>query len=449
MNYSPSQIRAMNRALDLPPFLFITGKAGSGKSTILREIRKRLDVIVLAPTGLAAVNVGGQTIHSFIGKRPGPPFTKGMISAADTMKTRLIRECDCIAIDEISMVRADLLDALNWFLQKTLGNSEPFGGKPIMAIGDMWQLEPVVTGKDAGTFGIKPRVKQDHELPKRYLSPFWFDASVFAHTPALIDDGGRLDVETLELTEVFRQSDPMFIDALNAVRVGDPSGLFLINARALVQAEGETTALTFTNKRANVTNQDRIDALEGDAWIYHADIDGDWPESENTPAPAILTLKPGALVMFTRNDKFLGVVNGDVAEVIDVGQTRPKVRLKSGEEVWVDKCEWESNEYVYDLEADEITTSVRGTFRQFPLKLAWAATVHKSQGQTLDNVTLTLEQKAFAHGQLYVALSRVRTYEGLFLRRKLTAADIVVHPRIVEFFGRPEAPALFNEEALA
>jgi ATP-dependent exoDNAse (exonuclease V) alpha subunit len=132
-----------------------------------------------------------------------------------------------------------------------------------------------------------------------------------------------------------------------------------------------------------------------------------------------------------------------------VGQTRPKVRLKSGEEVWVDKSEWESNEYVYDLEADEITTSVKGTFRQFPLKLAWAATVHKSQGQTLDNVTLTLEQKAFAHGQLYVALSRVRTYDGLFLRRKLTAADIVVHPRIVEFFGKPEAPALFNEEALA
>ncbi len=449
--FSDDQQNAIDRILSAQPgeFLFVTGNAGAGKSTIIHHLRKQKAAIIVAPTGLAAINAGGETIHRFFGFRMGP-LGRGDAPRLTGSKESVVRHADLIIIDEISMVRADIMDAVNASLQKTMGNRLPFGGKTIVAVGDMWQLEPVVPtspGKDGG--------KSVAEwIIDRYDSPFWFDAHVFRgqkNTLVGADELGK--VVTLNLTHIFRQSDPEFIEALNLIRVGDPAGLFLVNTRVKAP-EGEVIHLTLTNEAADSTNARRLAELDGEAKTYTAQVTGDWSERDlkDVASPAELHLKVGARVMFTRNSRIEGyasVVNGDIGTVTRLTESGPVVAIDRGEEILVQPAKWERKRYGFDTEKDTIVEVVDGEFQQYPLKLAWAVTTHKSQGQTLDAAMLELERRSFAHGQLYVALSRVRSMDGLYLRRKLTSRDIEIAPRIREFCGPAALTPQFSMEALA
>lgn len=450
---SPGQLAALELALESANqgrFIFITGKAGTGKSTVLRQLRDKAACIVVAPTGLAAINVGGETIHRFFGLRVGP-LTKGSVNS--TNKFSLIDHADLIVIDEVSMVRADVMDGINWALQQTLDSTLPFGGKTVVAFGDMWQLEPVV-GEDDKEF-----------LDHNYRSPFWFDAKVFQ--PNLL---GSVEIETCELDEVFRQiGHPKFIDALNHVREGSVFGLPYINTRVGMRPAPDETpvTITFGNKRAAVINDTKLGAIEGGSWIYEAEVQGVWKENEH-PAPAKLELKIGAQVMFTRNGQVMEchevrvdigdgltvpqtavmgartIFNGAIGVVVGEHTLGPIIELPDGTQVIPEITEWEKLKYSYNKEAREIGTTADGVFRQFPLKLAWAITAHKSQGQTLDSVALELEMNAFSHGQLYVALSRVKSFDRLYLKRSLTSRDIKVHPRVREFLKSKPLETLFE-----
>ena len=440
---SAGQAAAIERVVEIARsgdggFVFITGKAGTGKSVCMRELRRRLRMVVVAPTGLAAVNVGGETIHRFFGFKVGP-ITRKNVSSVHPNKKMVVEMAEAIGIDEISMVRADLMDAIDKCLQVTMRNKKPFGGKTIVAFGDMWQLEPVV--------GDTEREFIDH----RFHSPFWFDAHVFRGSKQQanldIEEFTRLEPEVIELDEVFRQQgDPKFLDALNFTRLGDPAGLFLLNERARVSVPTSDlpVSLTFTNKRADGINERRLEMLSSDPLTFAATVSGEFTTKE-LPLPEELILKVGAQVMFARNmvdDDGFAIANGAIGEVVgftDKG-TVPVVLLRDGRVTKVSHCEWENIRYAFDAKEDKITEEVAGRFAQVPLKLAWAVTTHKSQGQTLDSAILELESKAFSHGQLYVALSRVKRFDGLFLKRKLQPNDLVVNTRVREFCGLSTYP---------
>jgi ATP-dependent DNA helicase PIF1 len=444
------------------PVLFITGNAGTGKSTILRELRREFRrLVVCAPTGLAAINVGGETIHSMFKLNIGPQ-SKG--SVRRSTKEDVLRRADAIVIDEISMVRADLLDAVNWCLQKTLDDDRPFAGKAVIFFGDLMQLEPV-TGDDWRT------------IEKEYGSPFFFDAKVFSTTAmqaALMgEEGGVAELRTINLTEVFRQQgQPGFLDALNLIRAGDPAGLPFVNARVMAAPDDIPVppVLVFTNKRADAINREHLMKLDGEEKQYTAVVEGEGPGEKDVPVSMLLTLRVGARVMVCRNlrpsedndymyrgeseeakkaskcrilEGAVGgiVANGAVGTVTGYDKEGPVVELDDGRIIVAPQAKWEKNGYARDLEKDDIITVVRGSFAQIPLKLAWAITVHKSQGQTLESATLELESSAKAHGQTYVALSRVKSFERLYLRRRLDAADIIVKPRVRQFLGIPEPGA--------
>ena len=445
------------------PALFITGNAGTGKSTCLRELREKYKIVVVAPTGLAAINVGGETIHSMFKFGIGPK-TKGGIRPCT--RDGVLKRADAIVVDEVSMVRADLMDAMNWCLQKTLRDPRPFGGKAVILFGDMMQLEPV-TGKDWAT------------VEGEYRSAFWFDAKTFSMTSmqaALLgEEHGPCEIRIEDLTEVFRQKgNPEFIDALNRIRAGDSSGLAYVNARVGKAPADvpEPPTLTFTNDRASSINGGRLTQLGGEERSFTASIDGEGPGEKDVPVPFVLTLRVGARVMVCRNlrpaeddasydelgddkpangepkaSRYRGVegsggvvANGAVGTVIDLATEGPVVRLDDGRVIVVPPAKWEKQGYERDYKKDDIITTVRGGFTQIPLKLAWAITVHKAQGQTLDSAVLELESTAHAHGQLYVALSRVRSFDRLYLRRRLDAGDILVRDRVRAFL-KIDAPA--------
>ena len=327
------------------------------------------------------------------------------------------------------MVRADLLDAINWTLQKTLGNDLPFGGITIVALGDMWQLEPVVKDEEKDMFGSGKTAT--------YRSHFWFDAKCLAVTGSLFGEE-QVKVETHELKEIFRQKNPAFIDALNEIRVGDSHGMFYMNERAKGAPPKNCVNLAFTNKKAETGNQEQLDQIAGESTVFEASMEGE--PDKDYPAHVKLELKVGARVMITKNGVASdggNVVNGDCGEITRL-TGGVWVYLDSGREIRLDRAEWVTSEYGIDIEKDAVTEVEKGKFIQYPLKLGWWITVHKSQGQTLDRVNLSLERRAFSHGQLYVALSRVRTFEGLHLARKLTPSDICVNERVAELF--PPSP---------
>jgi ATP-dependent DNA helicase PIF1 len=439
---SPSQesalVSCVAAAKEGGRFVFLTGEAGTGKSTVLRELRKRARCVVCAPTGIAAVNVGGETIHRMFGLGIGPK-TKKECRAANREKAVVLRHCDAIVIDEVSMVRADLLDAISWTLQKTLHNDLPFGGKTVIGIGDMLQLEPVV-GEEEQDF-----------MERRYASHFWMDARVFAFSGQPTIDGetlAQIQIERLELTEIFRQSDPDYIENLNKIRIGDPSGIEYFNSRVGADpGDLDLVSIVHTNAKAKAINASRLSLIRSEPTIYRALVTGEFDAEKEGPAPSLLELKVGAQVMFTRNivDDFGGMVaNGTVGKVVELGPSAPVVEVAgTHERVLASPVTWGKNRYGFDLKTEELTQVEVGSFTQVPLKLAWAITVHKSQGQTLEAAVLEMEGQAFAHGQMYVALSRVKSPEGLFLRRRITHKDACVHPRVREFEGLPEfAPAI-------
>lgn len=430
MIYSPGQIRAIDACLDAKGFVFVTGKAGTGKSTVAAELSRRgMNLLRLAPSGIAALNIGGVTIHSGLKIKTGPVRRGDTKSLQDP---RILEWAHAILIDEISMVRADLMDAISWTCQKTLGSDLPFGGKPIIAMGDMWQLPPVVKGDE------------DVKLIRDEYAgcPYWFGAKVFGN-------GLGLDVTTHELTDVFRQSDPGFLDALNLVRVGDARGLRVLNERvAPVPEDGVILALT--NKHADAENHARLGTLPGESAHYYCDRSGKFEHVK--PAPETLELKVGAAVLVVKNTQTPEgpyLANGTRAVVTTLGPNWVEIMIASGETVRLNAATWEQKDYAFDIEIEETVETVVGSYKQIPLKLGWAITVHKSQGMTLDQAHLSMEYPAWTHGQVYVALSRVRGLDGLTLGRELTARDLKVDREIRDRFGAVTPVLEFDLEAMA
>lgn len=407
--------------------VFLTGKAGTGKSTLLRNLIAHIPkkYIVLASTGVAALNVGGQTIHSFflIEPRPYLPQDKGAADLNEE-KTELLKQVDLIIIDEISMVRSDLMQAIDLTLRKNLRSALPFGGKQLLLIGDLLQLPPVIDNKRAGEVEI---------LRNNYSTPYFFSAKSF-------EEGFRMQM--IELKHVYRQPDPAFVQILNAVRDNtvQPSHLATLNTRHDPDYEPSGAELELilctTNAIADTVNEQRLKALEGDSNAYQALLTGDFEQEARSgggklPADLQLQLKVGAQVMFIKNDKEKRWVNGTLGKITQLDEEHVEVQLDAGEVLHrVDKAEWEHIEYKWNREKEEIDKIVTGTFRQLPLKLAWAVTIHKSQGQTFQKVIIDLGSGAFATGQTYVALSRCTSMEGIRLKKKVMLRDVQCDSRI-------------------
>lgn len=391
--------------------IFLTGRAGTGKTTLVRRFMDLAgeDAAIVAPTGVAAMNAGGQTIHSFFRLPPR------LISPGDVKRLRhakVIRALKTLVIDEISMVRADLMSAIDLSLRLNRGIDEPFGGVRIIAVGDLAQLPPVVQGEVA------------QYLDEEFGGPFFFNSPAFA-------DAGFL---RLELDTVFRQDDPDFIDILSGVRDADltQSQAARLNQR-VTQATGFDASathvvLTPTNEQAFRINTQRLAALPGRETAFDGAVKGEF-DPRLFPTESPLLLKTGARVMMIRNDPGGRFVNGTLGEVESVEGGAVRVRI--GEEVVrVDPVDWERVKYVYDEKEKAIGQEVIGAFKQLPLRLAWAMTVHKSQGLTLDKLYVDMGRGMFAHGQAYVALSRARALDGLWLSRALRPSDLVRDPRV-------------------
>ncbi|HUS95213.1 MAG TPA: AAA family ATPase [Hyphomicrobiaceae bacterium] len=397
--------------------LFITGRAGSGKSTLLRVIKEMLaeEAVILAPTGLAGVNVGGQTIHSFFGLPPR------MIQPEDIRRSRngrVMRQISTVIIDEVSMVRSDMMWAIDQSLRINRGRSrEPFGGARMLLFGDLHQLPPVVREGEEAAY-----------LEETYGGPFFFGV------PALMEGGGTC---LLELGQVFRQTDTTLVDVLNTIRSGEAGAdeLEVLNTRVepiRTLSEGrEFVILTPTNMAANRINRAYIDALPSAGMTFEAGITGEFNPNAQ-PTDASLMLKEGAKVILLRNDPEGRWVNGTIAVVSRLTDSRVWIEI-GGREHEVEPVAWENRRYAFDQKEDKVVETVAGTFKQFPLRLAWALTIHKSQGLTLDKVYIDFGKGTFAHGQAYVALSRCRSLEGLALARPLRFSDIMFDPRATAY----------------
>jgi len=414
-----------NYALDLiekkGQNLFITGRAGTGKSTLLQLFRNttRKKVAVVAPTGIAALNVRGQTIHSFFGFPPRPLERKDIRKRRNR---RLYKNLDVLVIDEISMVRADLLDNINWFLQVNRDNPTPFGGVQVVFFGDLFQLPPVVaSGAEAMRFQLM------------YHSPYFFSAQVFE---------GGFEMEMLELQKVYRQDNRHFLRLLEAIRLNrlDYDDLEDLNERYLPGFESEDFYITLSARNAtvNAINQRALSAIPLEEQTYVASISGSF-NPKLFPTEAALKLKLSAQVMFIKNDPEKQFVNGTIGKVMSLEKDHVKVQVQGEQgqlrQIDVHPMEWEILKYQpSDKDPNKIETEVIGTFKQLPLKLAWAITIHKSQGKTFDKVIIDLGKGAFEHGQTYVALSRCRSLEGIVLKRRLRQQDVLTDERVVEFY---------------
>lgn len=416
--------------------LFLTGKAGTGKTTFLRRLRdesgKRM--VVLAPTGVAAINAGGMTIHSFF-QLPFSPFVPGkgfmgedrQFMRMSREKRRLITSLDLIVIDEISMVRPDTLDGIDSILRRMRGNDLPFGGVQLLLIGDLRQLAPVV------------RQEEWSMLQPHYSSPYFFESH------ALCEAG----YVTVELRQIYRQQDPVFISLLNAVRDGraDAGVLSQLNARFCPQLDESwqhTIRLTTHNHTSNEVNTRQLEALPGIPTTFEATVKGKFPES-SFPADKFLTLKIGARVMFIKNDtgSERRYYNGLIGTVTEMGEDSVTVQPDddSLDEIEIGFVEWENTSYSINETTKEITQQVDGVFAQIPLRPAWAITIHKSQGLTFDRAIIDAGH-SFAPGQLYVALSRCRSLAGMILESPLHPGAVIID-RVVNSFmddARRNAP---------
>ncbi len=407
--------------------IFLTGKAGTGKTTFLKTVveRSRKRPIVVAPTGVAAINAGGVTIHSFF-QLPFTPYVPGakMESKFDISreKRKIIASIDLLIIDEISMVRADLLDAIDTVLRRFRDHFLPFGGVQLLMIGDLAQLTPVVTPED-----------------ERLLKPY-YDTPYFFSSKAL----QQVDYVTIQLEHIYRQQDNAFIDILNQVRKGKttPEALAKLNSRVMGHVDN-AIRLTTHNNIANHNNESELEKLPGRAFMFHAGIKGTFPEY-SYPTAETLELKVGAQVMFVKNDPSIEHLyyNGRIGRVVYVDDKRILVHCEGDSEaIEVEPLEWENTRYTLNEETREIESEVQGTFTQYPLRLAWAITIHKSQGLTFDHAIIDANQ-SFAPGQVYVALSRCRTLEGLVLASPLEARAIINDERVDSYIAQQESEAL-------
>lgn len=438
---NPEFIKAWELLQHTKQSIFLTGKAGTGKSTFLRYItaHTRKKYVVLAPTGIAAVNVGGVTLHSFF-RIPFKPIVPGDPDFApnrikERMKypgslVKLIRELELIIIDEISMVRADIIDFVDLLLRTYSGNQrEPFGGKQLLFVGDVFQLEPVLTGDMRDI------------LRKFYRDAFFFSAHAF----------DRINLVPIELRKIYRQSQGEFVELLDRIRMGAATAADIsrLNSRCValsLPVEGEERpTMTLASRRDMVDqiNESRLEAIDKPVFTFIGEIKKDFPEN-SLPTDLELSLKEGAQVVFIKNSPDRFWVNGTIGTVTTITQDLLEVRLENGEIHEVEPEKWSNIKYSFDEKTNKIIETELGSFTQYPVKLAWALTIHKSQGLTFNNVIIDLGRGAFTGGQTYVALSRCRSFEGLTLRSTVAERDIFVNPAILNFSRSFNDPILID-----
>jgi len=407
--------------------IFLTGKAGTGKTTLLKKIKEttQKNFAVIAPTAVAAINAGGVTIHSFFQMPFGP-----IIPVANDQqfkevkyneeKIKLLKCLELLVIDEISMVRADMLDFIDQSLKKVKGSSMPFGGVQVLMIGDLYQLSPIA--HDAW-----------HILKEYYLSPYFFDSHILK----------SISLTTFELKKVYRQSDPLFIDILNRIRENDltPELLDKLNSHYDPSLEDnwkdEYITLTTHNNLVTQINKDCLEKLDGELHIFSAKIAGDFPK-DAYPVDELLQLKVGAQVMFIKNDSSgkKQYYNGKAAKIVSISNDTIKVQfLDDSAHFEVEREEWKNLKYNLDQEENKIEEVNTGSFSQYPFKLAWAITIHKSQGLTFEKAIVDISA-SFTHGQAYVALSRCKSLAGLILKTPVKMENIITDKRIIGFTSK-------------
>jgi ATP-dependent DNA helicase PIF1 len=410
-----------------PKNLFITGRAGTGKSTLLHLFRNttRKKCVVLAPTGVAALNVQGQTIHSFFGF-PGKFF--GPEEIKKRKDRRMYLKMEVLIIDEISMVRAEMMDHIDRFLRINRENPEPFGGVQVVVFGDLFQLPPVVASPEEQRF-----------FQTYYDSPYFFSAKVFREFDQL--SGRVFELEMMELTKVYRQSARHFIRLLDAVRMGevDYDDLDDLNMRHVKNFKDNDYFITLSPRNAVVDeiNSRELRTLTTPEFSFIAELTGAF-DAKQAPCEPVLKLKLGAQVMFVKNDPKREFVNGTIGKIVRLDHDRIVVQVEDRDgtlkNLEVERQTWDIMRYTLAEGGANISTESVGSFKQYPLRLAWAMTIHKSQGKTFDKVIIDLAGGAFEAGQTYVALSRCRTLDGIVLRQPIRPNDIRTDERIVDFY---------------
>ncbi|MBF0511492.1 MAG: DUF3857 domain-containing protein [Candidatus Omnitrophica bacterium] len=427
LDFNDEFVKAFEVLENTSQHVFITGKAGTGKSTLLQYFRQKTtkNVAVLAPTGVAAINVKGQTIHSFFQFKPDVTPQTATNVPVRRGRRKMYEELDAVIIDEVSMVRADLMDCVDVFL-RVWGphHDRPFGGVQMIFFGDLFQLPPVVA------FG------QEDIFKNHYSTPYFFSAKVFE----------GLDFKMMQLSKIYRQKDEHFIRLLNAVRDDnvEEHHWHALNQRFKpyhqLPKEDFYIVLTTTNALAERVNSDRLKNLPGDLKTYQGIVSGEF-DKKFLPTPEELDIKPQAQVMMLNNDPEKRWVNGSLGKVVSIfsdveGEDVVLVKLENGEVVDVKKHTWEIYQYYFDEENNSLASKVKGYFTQYPLKLAWAVTIHKSQGQTFERVIIDVGAGTFSHGQMYVALSRCTSLEGIVLKQPLTRRHILMDERVLQFMKK-------------
>ncbi len=397
--------------------IFLTGRAGTGKSTLLKFFRATTNknIAVVAYTGVAAVNIQGQTIHSFL--KFGPSITEDRVRKLSGKEAEVYRKLEVLVIDEVSMVRADFFDCIEKFLRLNGPvPSEKFGGVQIILIGDLYQLPPIA------------KEEEKHIFKNHYRSQFFFDAKSYNNS----------EFKKIELSHVYRQSDQDFIEILDAVRVSvvTDAQIAKINQRFMkgsnTNLDGFVISLVTTNALANDINTTKLASLTGDSKTYHGIISGEIKD-KNLPTEQELILKEGAQVMLLNNDPQKRWINGDLAKVVRLEDSSIRVLFEDNTFDDVGFYKWETVKFVYDEQENKIESEIVGSFTQIPVRLAWAVTIHKGQGKTFESANIDFGSGTFASGQAYVALSRCKSLAGLFLKSSLEHHHIFTDPRIKEF----------------
>jgi len=442
---TPEFEEALQKMENGKAFVFITGRAGTGKSTLLRHFveQGKLKAPVLAPTGVAALNVQGETIHRFFKIPPSVDLQVARMEAENRKKPEIYRQIQAMIIDELSMVRADLLDAMDIFLQIIRHDKRPFGGVRVIGIGDLYQLPPVVTTSD------------QNEFLQKYKTPYFFSSTAYRRLHA----AGQIDFT--ELVKIYRQKDQDFIQLLNAIRNRETNceQLAKINQRIIQTPPPEDSiVLTPTNEAADIINQTKLAKLGTPRHTLEGVVEGKFKEKDMATDLA-LVLKVGARIMCVANDSKSRFVNGSLGWVIGVNETEGEqsvmVQLDDAKEpTIIEQYTWNIHRTKFNRKTGNLEQEPVGSFKQIPLRLAWAVTIHKSQGKTFDKVTLDLGRGAFAAGQIYVALSRCRTLEGLSLIKPITSWQLKPNDHLAYYFNEvlnqpPEAEYLDEEGQLA
>ena len=405
-------VTAFNAIEQTDKNLYITGEAGTGKTTLLKYFRQktRKNFIVLAPTGIAAINSHGQTIHSFF-RFPPKLIQKDHVKKAHGARA-IFESLEMLIVDEASMMRADLMDGIDHALRLNKGRpGKPFGGVQVVLFGDLFQLPPIVDREMAGIYN------------SLYETPYFFSANVFK----------EVRFHHFNLQKIYRQKEQAFKGLLNKIRNRSVTGdeMEILNSRvdpALCETAHDCVTLTPTNAAAHAINMTRLRNLKGEEFCYDAGVAGEFDQA-SYPTETELRLKKGAQVLMIRNDPEKRWVNGSIGEVVDLDEGTVVVRIGDKKHA-IEATTWEKIKYRYDEDTEKIVEEVVGSFQQFPIKLAWAITIHKSQGLTFDKLIIDLDHGAFTHGQVYVALSRCRSFEGMLLRRPVKPRDIIFDERV-------------------